>query len=45
MLSLAVSEFFRGYWWTYVFPGLALSGAVIAFNLIGNGLERDKRQR
>jgi peptide/nickel transport system permease protein len=43
MLSMAVSEFFHGYWWTYVFPGLALSGAVVAFNLFGEGIERLSR--
>jgi peptide/nickel transport system permease protein len=45
MLSDAVQEFFQGYWWTYVFPGLALFIAVVAFNLTGEGLGDLRRRR
>jgi len=37
---LAYSQGFQlaGYWWMTVFPGLAIFGTVLAFNLIGDGL-------
>ena len=37
MLSLA-QDFLRRAWWMSVFPGAAISLAVLGFNLVGNGL-------
>jgi len=38
MLSDARKYIFSGEWWTYVFPGLAISLSVIGFNLLGDAL-------
>ena len=38
MLSDARKYLFSGEWWTYVFPGLAISLSVIGFNLLGDAL-------
>ncbi len=38
MLSDARKFIFSGEWWTYVFPGLAISLTVIGFNLLGDAL-------
>jgi peptide/nickel transport system permease protein len=45
MLSDAVTQFFQGYWWTYIFPGLALFGAIVAFNLAAEGVGEWRRGR
>jgi peptide/nickel transport system permease protein len=38
MLSDARKFIFSGEWWTFVFPGLAISLSVIGFNLLGDAL-------
>jgi len=38
MLADARRFIFSGEWWTYVFPGLAISVTVIGFNLLGDAL-------
>jgi peptide/nickel transport system permease protein len=38
MLADARRYIFSGEWWTYVFPGLAISITVIGFNLLGDAL-------
>jgi peptide/nickel transport system permease protein len=38
MLADARKYVFSGEWWTYLFPGLAISLSVIGFNLLGDGL-------
>ena len=38
MLSDARKYIFSGEWWTYVFPGFAISLSVIGFNLLGDAL-------
>lgn len=38
MLADARRYIFSGEWWTYVFPGLAISLTVIGFNLLGDAL-------
>jgi len=38
MLSDARKYIFSGEWWTYIFPGLAISLSVIGFNLLGDAL-------
>ena len=38
MLSDARKYIFSGEWWTYLFPGLAISLTVIGFNLLGDAL-------
>jgi peptide/nickel transport system permease protein len=38
MLADARRFIFSGEWWTYVFPGLAISITVIGFNLLGDAL-------
>ncbi|MCX7324987.1 MAG: ABC transporter permease [Hyphomicrobiales bacterium] len=38
MLADARRYIFSGEWWTYIFPGLAISLTVIGFNLLGDGL-------
>jgi peptide/nickel transport system permease protein len=38
MLSDARRYIFSGEWWTYIFPGLAISITVIGFNLLGDAL-------
>ena len=38
MLADARRYIFSGEWWTYVFPGLAISVTVIGFNLLGDAL-------
>ncbi|MGJ4889430.1 ABC transporter permease [Bradyrhizobium sp. HKCCYLRH3099] len=38
MLADARKYIFSGEWWTYVFPGLAISLSVIGFNLLGDAL-------
>lgn len=39
MISMGLQEFLQGHWWVYTFPGLAIGVAVLAFNLIGDGLQ------
>ncbi len=36
MVSVGIDHFDQ--WWTWLFPGLAIAGLVIAFNFIGDGL-------
>jgi peptide/nickel transport system permease protein len=43
MLSDARKYIFSGEWWTYVFPGLAISLSVIGFNLLGDALREIPR--
>jgi len=38
MLADARNFIFTGEWWTFVFPGLAISLSVIGFNLLGDAL-------
>lgn len=38
MLSDARKYIFSGEWWTYLFPGVAISLTVIGFNLLGDAL-------
>lgn len=38
MLADARRAIFSGEWWTYVFPGIAISVTVIGFNLLGDAL-------
>ena len=38
MLADARQFIYSGAWWTYVFPGLAISVTVIGFNLLGDAL-------
>jgi len=38
MLADARRSLFSGEWWTYLFPGLAISLTVIGFNLLGDAL-------
>jgi peptide/nickel transport system permease protein len=38
MLSYSQGFQLAGYWWMTFFPGLAIFGTVLAFNLIGDGL-------
>jgi peptide/nickel transport system permease protein len=38
MLADARRFIFSGEWWTYIFPGLAISITVIGFNLLGDAL-------
>jgi peptide/nickel transport system permease protein len=39
MISLGVSRIISGQWWPSFFPGLAIVITVMAFNLIGDGLQ------
>lgn len=39
MISMGLQEFLQGHWWVYAFPGLAIAVVVLAFNLIGDGLQ------
>jgi peptide/nickel transport system permease protein len=36
MVSNGVNSF--DYWWTWLYPGLAIASLVMAFNFIGDGL-------
>jgi len=47
MISMGVSQLTSGHWWVSFFPGLAIMVAVIAFNLVGDGLQDvlDPRRR
>ena len=47
MLADARQFIYSGAWWTYVFPGLAISITVIGFNLLGDALrdQLDPRTR
>ena len=38
MLSLAATSTFKPLWWLVVFPGLAITVTVLAFNLLGDAL-------
>ncbi len=38
MVANGAGDIISGYWWTSLFPGLALSLTVFVFNLIGDGL-------
>ncbi|HEY0735570.1 MAG TPA: ABC transporter permease [Herpetosiphonaceae bacterium] len=39
MIAMGLQEFLQGHWWVYTFPGLAIGVTVLAFNLIGDGLQ------
>lgn len=39
MISLGVPQIISGQWWISFFPGLAIAIVVMAFNLIGDGLQ------
>jgi peptide/nickel transport system permease protein len=39
MISAAASSYFPTAWWYMLFPGLALVLTVLAFNLVGDGLQ------
>jgi peptide/nickel transport system permease protein len=39
MIAMGLQEFLQGHWWIYTFPGLAIGVTVLAFNLIGDGLQ------
>lgn len=39
MISLGVPQIISGNWWISFFPGLAIAIVVMAFNLIGDGLQ------
>ncbi|MDR7521252.1 MAG: ABC transporter permease [Armatimonadota bacterium] len=47
MISMGVPQLTSGHWWVSFFPGLAIMVAVIAFNLVGDGLQDvlDPRRR
>ncbi|HEX6288896.1 MAG TPA: ABC transporter permease [Herpetosiphonaceae bacterium] len=47
MIAMGLQEFLQGHWWVYTFPGLAIGVTVLAFNLIGDGLQDilDPRRR
>lgn len=47
MVSLGVQRIVSGEWWVSFFPGIAIAVAVMAFNLIGDGLRDllDPRRR
>ncbi len=47
MISMGVPQLTSGHWWVSFFPGLAIMTAVIAFNLVGDGLQDllDPRRR
>ncbi len=38
MINMGLQDFWQGHWWSYTFPGLAISLAVLGFNLLGDGL-------
>jgi peptide/nickel transport system permease protein len=38
MVAEGSDEISSGNWWTWLFPGLAILGVVVAFNWIGDGL-------
>jgi peptide/nickel transport system permease protein len=40
MVNVGAHVMITGQWWVAVFPGLAISFAVLSFNLLGDGLER-----
>jgi peptide/nickel transport system permease protein len=39
MISGGAEQMVTGQWWTVVFPGLALVGAVLSLNLVGDALQ------
>ncbi len=39
MIADAAPGTFQGVWWYMVFPGVALLLTVLAFNLVGDGLQ------
>ncbi len=39
MISMGMQQLTSGHWWVSFFPGLAIMLAVIAFNLVGDGLQ------
>jgi len=47
MIGMGVQQLISGHWWVSFFPGLAIMAAVIAFNLVGDGLQDllDPRRR
>lgn len=47
LIKIGFSEYLEGHWWVYTFPGLAIAIAVLAFNLLGDGLQDilDPRRR
>jgi peptide/nickel transport system permease protein len=38
MVADGAAYIISGEWWVWLFPGLALTGAVLAFNVAGDGL-------
>ena len=38
MLADALNSGLEPRWWLYVFPGLAITVTVLAFNLLGDGI-------
>lgn len=45
MIQVGKSNITTGQWWTVVFPGVAISLAVIGLNLISEGIERARELR
>lgn len=47
MIHMGLQDFLQGAWWSYTFPGLAIAVTVLAFNLLGDGLQDhlDPRRR
>jgi peptide/nickel transport system permease protein len=44
MIAAGTNDVISGFWWTSVFPGIALIVASLAFYLLGDGLERRVRR-
>jgi peptide/nickel transport system permease protein len=40
MISAGAADIVGGRWWTTIFPGFALFGTVLGFNLVGEGLQQ-----